>query len=1319
MHFTTTREKLKEKKNDTNKKYISMTRVIFKSLNPTFNQIFHIPIDSFGTDIIKVVLYDYDKNNKDDKLCTFTYKVSDMGNGIIKDEWLPVSNRTGEIHIVSQVTDFNQYAFVEHQIKPGKVHVCIHDAFDLPRVDKVTKNDCFCKVSLEHDITKAKTKAIQDSSTPQWFQNMSFIMNSQTTDDLIVEVYDEGNVKDRSICQLKLPLSKFEPNLIYDEYYTLEPTVKSSENYGQIHLKVLVDPMNTLTLDTAPYAPQPLQSPSTGTQFHVHIISASNLSTQKINPYAKLEFIGRKNTTFTTRTIDKSSFPYYNQYFRLDIPSLSTDTFKLTFYDSNVGVDTKLSSHLIPLNSLQCGKVYYETIKLSGYHDHSRLGSVTLRYHIAAEGQTPFIEQLFVPNQLHFHISQYLKPVESNKEGNNEMFFRLQLENDLYCESTTNRIDFTWEENFSFIITDLNRDKLILTGYKIPSPILERVEPVKVCEKIISLSNMTIGQVVDLSDEDIRCFGQILPIGQEYFIGQQFNTPPPLKSYSNYMIHMHFIEAVGIEAQDVDNSADPYCKISFSDKDFYTPVIRNTLHPKWNYIVSREIRSYQWDKLKIKLYDYDYHVSKDDLIGKFRKYVSEFPRSIVFDEWLTFKGNAQLHIRIHVTAPGQIPFVDQQPFTLHKLYLQVNEAIIGQITPGILSKYNPYCKVGINDVKVGSCTSILHKTSTPQWYQFIEYYITNPQTDSITFYVMDKINDKDSKQITKTTLQLCELEIGKTYQNWLTLEDKNKIFVRYQLVIEGTPKFTDFVEVYDKVTEDKYMMHVIITRGYNLSNNEFVIPYVKLKSKTFEQSTRAIENNKSPIWNQEFHIPIRSIEQEILTIFVNDKYDNEKSMLVEYIYYNQNKLGVVQHRDITHKNTKLQIIYQITAPGQTSYVDAPFNMNRLNVRVIGNSGSLGFNSLLNVKLESDLNPSYSTIRNAFSDDFEYIPMPNDKLNISLCQYSLEHTEEKTKPQSIPLTNLELNKVYTNELDLNPGHVQVQYQLIPHDGVPFNPQPISPGESENMHVYMKVNNTQLLHYYYIRVSFLNQKSTTYAYSRIISKQQGKSDIIGIDVIGLNTAMLLFELIRFNSYKEDQVIDKETFRLMDVGFGLTKDTTINFRTGGQNINISLHLAAPLQKAFVPQPFIPLQLHFVLMEAINIPKVDKLSKNDCYCSLKLSSDIYSVTSSVCDNTQTPQWGSVFSFVLTTMDDAVEVKLFDKNVTKSKEISDVIAIPINAMQVGVPVTGWLNLKTTSGKDCGSLNYGMIIQPYGEMPMISPKMICYESVPEELLKEK
>ena len=78
----------------------------------------------------------------------------------------------------------------------------------------------------------------------------------------------------------------------------------------------------------------------------------------------------------------------------------------------------------------------------------------------------------------------------------------------------------------------------------------------------------------------------------------------------------------------------------------------------------------------------------------------------------------------------------------------------------------------------------------------------------------------------------------------------------------------------------------------------------------------------------------------------------------------------------------------------------------------------------------------------------------------------------------------------------------------------------------------------------------------------------------------------------------------------------------------------------------------MHIYALEAINIPKMDLMSKSDPYVIFRFEKDLIGARTKYLDDTLTPQWNQLVNLYITDINEDLIVEIWDKNVKKDKII-------------------------------------------------------------------
>ena len=130
----------------------------------------------------------------------------------------------------------NKIPFENIEYYPLIMHICVIEAYNLP-----SKSDYFVLCRLERDQSGATTKALEKTSTPQWYEFISFIITDEN-EDLIVEIRSKNGKKSKLISETKLNLKKYLDGEIYYEWLKMDKAYlnialqvkKENEKYMQM-----------------------------------------------------------------------------------------------------------------------------------------------------------------------------------------------------------------------------------------------------------------------------------------------------------------------------------------------------------------------------------------------------------------------------------------------------------------------------------------------------------------------------------------------------------------------------------------------------------------------------------------------------------------------------------------------------------------------------------------------------------------------------------------------------------------------------------------------------------------------------------------------------------------------------------------------------------------------------------------------------------------------------------------------------------------------------------------------------------------------------
>ena len=228
-------------------KIIKKTQILYKSIEPKWNYFITVKIHDYDSDIIRLSCYDYDYIGSNDLIGYIDFKVKDMGNGLIKDEWVLISDpkkgSSGKLHIMYQICTIGWNPFSMNTFIPiKKIHIHLMDGYDIPNTDLIGKTDSYIRIKLNDQEFYHKTKVVNNSLIPVWDQTITLYSLCEKP-SIQIELKDEANGKDPIIGTKNIELNNINPNEVKEITEELIPG-KGMKKGGKIHLYIQITDSN-------------------------------------------------------------------------------------------------------------------------------------------------------------------------------------------------------------------------------------------------------------------------------------------------------------------------------------------------------------------------------------------------------------------------------------------------------------------------------------------------------------------------------------------------------------------------------------------------------------------------------------------------------------------------------------------------------------------------------------------------------------------------------------------------------------------------------------------------------------------------------------------------------------------------------------------------------------------------------------------------------------------------------------------------------------------------------------------------------------------
>ena len=182
------------------------------SYDGIFNKYFSFPVNSLLSDSYTIILYKEEKGEKKE-YDKGLINISQFKIGLTREDiiYLKKSNLKYTAHISLP----NKIPFINEEYKPFFIHICAIEAFNIP------KSNPYVLCRLERDQSGVTTKYLEKTSKPQWYEFIDLIITDEN-EDLVVEIWNKCDKKDKLICWSKLNLKKYLNGEIFYEWIIMD-----------------------------------------------------------------------------------------------------------------------------------------------------------------------------------------------------------------------------------------------------------------------------------------------------------------------------------------------------------------------------------------------------------------------------------------------------------------------------------------------------------------------------------------------------------------------------------------------------------------------------------------------------------------------------------------------------------------------------------------------------------------------------------------------------------------------------------------------------------------------------------------------------------------------------------------------------------------------------------------------------------------------------------------------------------------------------------------------------------------------------------------
>ena len=213
---------------------------VLSGLNPAFSEDFTFDVLAYGTDILRIELWDKDEGSLDDSMGFIEIEVCRLPPGYVVDSIYPFTpmgscKYPGQIHLIIQVAPSAGPKFHPAPFVPLMLRLNIFEARDIAKMDTFGKTDAFCVVKIKDSVTAWETKVIPDCMTPVWNETHDFLIVNPEVEVLSILMRDKDPGTYEDMALLELPVSTFAVATSDQTWYNMNP-VKKVKKGGQIRL---------------------------------------------------------------------------------------------------------------------------------------------------------------------------------------------------------------------------------------------------------------------------------------------------------------------------------------------------------------------------------------------------------------------------------------------------------------------------------------------------------------------------------------------------------------------------------------------------------------------------------------------------------------------------------------------------------------------------------------------------------------------------------------------------------------------------------------------------------------------------------------------------------------------------------------------------------------------------------------------------------------------------------------------------------------------------------------------------------------------------
>ena len=419
-------------------------------------------------------------------------------------------------------------------------------------------------------------------------------------------------------------------------------------------------------------------------------------------------------------------------------------------------------------------------------------------------------------------------------------------------------------------------------------------------------------------------------------------------------------------------------------------------------------------------------------------------------------------------------------------------------------------------------------------------------------------------------------------------------------------------------------LHVRVIEATNLPRMDvggLCDAYCRLYVGMEKFKTRTIENSLNPKFRQDFHFKVEHFATDKFKLEVYDYDRGSKDDLVGDIEVFIKDLApgaVIEQTYGLRKSisSQVRLWLHLAQEEDTPFVQKPFDILLAHVRVMEGrdlkrgdyqcSVSLGTTRPMKTRVQKN------TERPDWQDEFEFIVQDREKDEVSLNLFCGSTNVGKA---AVPIKDFEIGKVVKQWVDIEgKTRIRCAFHIAPATVAAFAGEEWDefPAIETNIELYVRVLEARG-----IPKSDLVGESDPYCVMWVSSyeKEKKRTRIIENNCnpkwnqqFQFPIGNLTYDQFTLSVYDYDGVGNKDdklgsyTVILRSLQYGVCEDRWVRLDGRGGEVHIVTYLGMKGSVPFVDKPFSPYFIGLIVVEALDIPKMDMIGLTDAFCKVKL---------------------------------------------------------------------------------------------------------------------